>query len=243
MKHHLLPVALIAIIVFPDQRPIISGGRTLVPVRCISESLGYKVDWDPGAQAVTISDAGKTVRLTIGSRDALVDGAEDFLDAPAMITGGRTMVPLRFISEACGEKVDYKAAQGNRSRALAMPNIQNILLQNQQDLSNFHRKCRYPYYSEHLNAQPKPCEAIEEETDDVSSFSFFRKNNQGRTDDEVPFLLSIFFVSAPAFAASYTYKILTRPPRAVSLLEIFGHDRMAAGRVLDKGGASWCRWE
>lgn len=89
-----------------DQPPYISNRRTMVPFRPIAEALGAKVDWDEIAMKVTIKGT-KVVELTIGSTEATVDGMRVTLDAPAAITGGRTMVPLRFIGEALGAGVVY----------------------------------------------------------------------------------------------------------------------------------------
>ncbi len=47
------------------------------------------------------------VELTVGSDNAKVNGLERRLDAAPYIDGGRTLVPLRFIGEALGAKVDY----------------------------------------------------------------------------------------------------------------------------------------
>jgi hypothetical protein len=56
------------------------------------------------------------VVLTVGLRQATVDGRAVMLDVPASIIGGRTMVPLRFVSEAMGARVDWN----NASRTVAI---------------------------------------------------------------------------------------------------------------------------
>ncbi|MEW6274437.1 MAG: stalk domain-containing protein [Bacillota bacterium] len=84
------------------------ANRTLVPIRFVSEALGAKVDWDAATRRVTIKDGGREIVLTLGSRDALVDGQTTALDcAPAVLPPGRTFVPLRFVSETLGAAVDY----------------------------------------------------------------------------------------------------------------------------------------
>ncbi len=87
--------------------PVIVDGRTLVPVRFISEALGAKVDWDGDTRTVTIELDGKTMKLVIDSTDADVAGANVALDVPAQIINDSTMVPIRFISENFGAKVDW----------------------------------------------------------------------------------------------------------------------------------------
>ncbi|WP_026476478.1 copper amine oxidase N-terminal domain-containing protein, partial [Alkaliphilus transvaalensis] len=51
---------------FPDQRPVIESGRTLVPIRFIAEELGHKVDWNGEKEEVTIQGEDKDIKLEIG---------------------------------------------------------------------------------------------------------------------------------------------------------------------------------
>lgn len=81
--------------------------RTLVPVRFISESLNAKVEWNSIDKTVSISLGNTSIKLQIGSDKALIDGRVLNLDQPPIILNGRTMVPLRFISEAFGAKVEW----------------------------------------------------------------------------------------------------------------------------------------
>ncbi|MBE7046044.1 MAG: hypothetical protein E7396_01375 [Ruminococcaceae bacterium] len=90
-----------------DQMPVIVDGRTLVPMRGIFEALGAAVFWDDTTKSVTGKKGGKTVTLTIGETTSIVDGEFKTLDVAPQIINGRTMVPVRFISEALGEDVSW----------------------------------------------------------------------------------------------------------------------------------------
>ena len=90
-----------------DQPPIIQGSRVLVPLRGIFEKMGATVEWRPAARMVVAARANTLVELTIGSRIAKVNDRPLTLDVPAMIVLGRTLVPLRFISESLGAQVDW----------------------------------------------------------------------------------------------------------------------------------------
>jgi len=90
-----------------SQKPIIENDRVIVPLRSIVENLGLGIEYDDPTKTVTIADKTHTVTLVIGSSSALVDGQEVRLDAPARIVDGSTLVPLRFVGEALGLKVDW----------------------------------------------------------------------------------------------------------------------------------------
>lgn len=90
-----------------DQAPRIQSGRTLVPFRSIFQALGCTVDWNNATRTVTGTKNGTTVSLTIGSNVMYKNGSPVYLSVPAKIINGRTMVPVRAISEAFGASVDW----------------------------------------------------------------------------------------------------------------------------------------
>ena len=96
-------------IVKTDTDPFLKENRTFVPVRFISEKLGFKVDWDEKAQLVTITNNDKKIELTIGNKEAKVDGKAATIDVAPLLKNNRTFVPLRFISENFGVKTGWDA--------------------------------------------------------------------------------------------------------------------------------------
>lgn len=96
---------------FPDVQPFIDkeSNRTMVPVRFVAEALGAKVEWDAANQTVRMDKEGKQINLRIGERKATVDGKEITFDSKAIMKDSRTFVPLRFISETFGAKVEWDA--------------------------------------------------------------------------------------------------------------------------------------
>jgi len=90
-----------------DQNPIIENGRTLVPLRSIFEGLGAEVKWNPDKQEIRGTTSNKEVVLRVGDTSATVNGEEVTLDVPAKIENGRTLVPLRFISESLDADVKW----------------------------------------------------------------------------------------------------------------------------------------
>ncbi|RAU94317.1 stalk domain-containing protein [Paenibacillus sp. YN15] len=100
------------LIQFPDAQPFIDDqGRTQVPVRFVSEELGYQVDWsrlsDGQINVQLKNDAGKTLTLETGKSTAVVDGKAEAMDTAAVLRDGRVYVPLRFISESKGIRVQW----------------------------------------------------------------------------------------------------------------------------------------
>ncbi len=93
-----------------DVPPNMIQGRVLVPLRGIFERLGATVDFDPQTQHIVAVRGSQTVELTIGSRQARVNSNAALLDVPAFTIAGRTMVPLRFISESLGANVQWVEA-------------------------------------------------------------------------------------------------------------------------------------
>ncbi|RXJ02205.1 copper amine oxidase N-terminal domain-containing protein [Anaerobacillus alkaliphilus] len=87
----------------------LKNGRTLVPLRFVSENLGTNVRWDKKTNKITVYTEGKTIVLTPGSTTVSVNGVATKIEAAPEIKNGRTFVPLRFISEQLKAKVDYKS--------------------------------------------------------------------------------------------------------------------------------------
>lgn len=94
----------------PDVQPVMINNRVMVPVRGVFEHMQAQVDWNANSQIVTATHGTHNIQLPINSYSATVDGRSVSLDSPAVIYGGRTMVPLRFISEAMGADVKWAAS-------------------------------------------------------------------------------------------------------------------------------------
>jgi hypothetical protein len=88
-----------------DAAPEIVASRTFVPIRFIAEAFGATVEWLPETQGITITLGDHTIGLQIGNSTAVIDGTIISLPAAPYIKNGRTMVPLRVISESFGGDV------------------------------------------------------------------------------------------------------------------------------------------
>lgn len=90
-----------------DTPPTIIDGRTLIPVKAFFEAIGAKVTWDGETRTVGAIKEGTEILMTIDSKDITVNGETKVLEVPAMIISGRTMIPVRFVSEVLGYTVEW----------------------------------------------------------------------------------------------------------------------------------------
>lgn len=90
-----------------DVDPMLENGTTLVPMRKIFESLGAEVSYDEKSQTVKALKDGEEISLQIGSKYSIVNGERKAINVPAKVLNGRTLVPLRFVSETLGARVNW----------------------------------------------------------------------------------------------------------------------------------------
>lgn len=90
-----------------DSPPFIRNNRTLVPIRFVSEAFGCKVQWEAASKKITITRFTDTITLWVGQKQALFNGQEVNLDVAPSLENSTTFVPIRFISEAFGAKVEW----------------------------------------------------------------------------------------------------------------------------------------
>ncbi len=91
-------------------------GRTLIPFRFMGEQLGTDIGFEMDQETRLVSNVsfklGKmTVTLWINQQQAEIRIDREYfdveLDVPPMITNGRTLVPVRFVSEQLGADVGW----------------------------------------------------------------------------------------------------------------------------------------
>ena len=109
-------------VVFPDAKPFIDEEqRTQVPVRALSENLGYDVLWDGESKKVKLTKEKTILFITIGAKDINrqviigdIERPSGFeadiisMDTEARVIEDRTYVPLRFVAEALGYEVEWQ---------------------------------------------------------------------------------------------------------------------------------------
>jgi uncharacterized lipoprotein YddW (UPF0748 family) len=90
-----------------DTAPYIKPAEkiTMVPARVISEGIGATIT--PTNKNITIQKDSNTIVLTPRAKTAVVNGKEVALDVSVEFVNGRTMLPLRFVSEELGLEVAW----------------------------------------------------------------------------------------------------------------------------------------
>ena len=93
-----------------DVPPQVVDGRTLVPLRFLGNALGATLTWEADTRHIRFELGTAQIDLWVGKDEALVGGRAVTMDVPPQIVDGRTLVPLRFISENLGAGVVYNPA-------------------------------------------------------------------------------------------------------------------------------------
>ncbi len=99
-------------VAWTDAIPFIDeNNRTMVPLRAVATALGLTVGWDGTAREASFTDGVKTLYFPIGSSEARTgDGAAVVMDTAAVIRGGRTFAPIRYLAEFFGFTVGWDSA-------------------------------------------------------------------------------------------------------------------------------------
>jgi len=79
--------------------PYINNGRTMVPLRFISEALQAEVLWEEGWDGCIVKKGDKEIQFVFNSNEFTVNGETYTYEAPIEMLYDRTMVPVRFVSE------------------------------------------------------------------------------------------------------------------------------------------------
>ncbi|WP_018130131.1 copper amine oxidase N-terminal domain-containing protein [Effusibacillus pohliae] len=99
---------------FTDVSPQIIQDRTYVPFRALLETLGATVTWDGATRTAIAQKDGITVKISIGKNVLDVNGHPLTMDVPSTIVNDRTLVPLRYVSQALGASVRWDPNSGGQ---------------------------------------------------------------------------------------------------------------------------------
>ncbi|CAH1205086.1 hypothetical protein PAECIP111893_02285 [Paenibacillus plantiphilus] len=90
-----------------DVTPYVYAGITYIPVRYMAESIGANVQWTPKTKTAVIQSGSDAAVFWAGQSKMSFNGVDRTLGAYARVIDKRLFVPVRFIAELYGWKVDY----------------------------------------------------------------------------------------------------------------------------------------
>ena len=184
---------------------IIKDSRTFVPLRFISENLGYKVDYFKESKGIKISNNSHELNLKVDSCEYEKDGKTSQMDVKTFISNDRTFVPIRFISENFGKEVGWD----NDSRSVYIGKKPEVFPKLEK--SNYDVK-EYPEYGFKLFIPKKSEDKIEfrpskfEKEIDVYSKEV-NKAGEKLGDEDLGYL-GTYFLGSEVDDEDYTLRIL-----------------------------------
>lgn len=125
-----------------DVPPMIINDRTMVPMRATLEMLGADVSWDDTNRVATGIAPGISVQIPIDSDVIYRSTIEIPTDSPATIIDGRTLIPLRVVSECFGMNVSYDES------------THTVNITNKNSIGSYNWNSSYTYYGELSNGEP-----------------------------------------------------------------------------------------
>ncbi|MDO7906550.1 stalk domain-containing protein [Paenibacillus sp. JX-17] len=91
-----------------DVAPIIRNNSTYVPIKYILDAFGGQASWDAANQRVSVWRGSKMLDLTVGQKELIMNGKRISTEVSPIIVNGRTLVPLRLVSEQLGFTVKWE---------------------------------------------------------------------------------------------------------------------------------------
>ncbi|WP_090575434.1 stalk domain-containing protein [Paenibacillus sp. OV219] len=95
-----------------DVAPLLLKGTTYLPLRFITEAMGAQVSWDPATKRVSVLRGDKLLEMWVGQTDFLLTGVRKQAEVAPITRSGRTLIPVRLVSEQLGLTVDWDQKLG-----------------------------------------------------------------------------------------------------------------------------------
>lgn len=100
-----------AVVEYEDVKPVNTEGRVMIPFRAVLENMGATVEYDDSQRLVTATKGETQIKFTLMDDTIYINnnGVDSTItmDVPMIIVEGRTLVPIRFMSNALGMQVGW----------------------------------------------------------------------------------------------------------------------------------------
>lgn len=112
-------------------------GRTLVPIREIAEALNAEVSWNSANHEIRLTKTDSNnnivkVVMQIGSNIITTNGKADNLYIPPQVVNGKTMVPVRAVSQCFGSETSWDNSSKTVSVTAILSNVNSQYLTMEQ---------------------------------------------------------------------------------------------------------------
>ncbi|QHW32583.1 copper amine oxidase [Paenibacillus rhizovicinus] len=95
-----------------DVAPLLLNGTTYLPLRFVTEAMGAQIGWDAVLKRVSVLRGAELLEMVVGSKDFVLTGVRKQSDVAPITRSGRTLVPIRLVSEQLGLVVNWDGKLG-----------------------------------------------------------------------------------------------------------------------------------
>lgn len=88
-----------------SQAPTLEEGLIMLPMRPIFEADGFQIEWVPETSSVKATKEGMNLLVTVGSKQATVNGTPTEMFDPVSKVNGSIMVPATFVAQVFNGQV------------------------------------------------------------------------------------------------------------------------------------------
>ncbi|SEU14027.1 stalk domain-containing protein [Paenibacillus sp. NFR01] len=91
-----------------DVAPVVKDNSTYVPIKYVLDAFGGSATWDQNTKKIMVLRGGKALDLTVNKKEFILNGKRQSAEVAPLILQGRTLVPLRLVSEQLGLTVKWE---------------------------------------------------------------------------------------------------------------------------------------
>ena len=120
------PVNVVVNGITSPQQGVIVDSRTMVPVRGVTEQLGFTVEWDGDTKTATFTKDIVVIKMTAGEDRFYVNDLPITPDVPQAIINDRFMLPLRAMCETIGADVEWDGDTKTANITVSKDNLPSL---------------------------------------------------------------------------------------------------------------------
>ncbi|MBY9077620.1 phosphodiester glycosidase family protein [Paenibacillus sp. HN-1] len=91
-----------------DSAPLNQNGTTYVPIKYVLDAFGGSATWNSAAKNIMVLRGSKAMELTVNKKEFILNGKRQSAEVAPILLQGRTLVPLRLVSEQLGLTVKWE---------------------------------------------------------------------------------------------------------------------------------------